>query len=117
MTSKRDQRTLFRAVAIAEALSWGALLVGVYFKRIAQSSDVGVHIFGPVHGVIVLAYLLTVIYVGRSFRWGIGTFLLAIVASVPPFTTVVFGRWADRRGLLGTAESSASAKENASIVT
>lgn len=103
---KLDPRTLFRTVAIAEAVSWAGLLVGMYFKYIAASTEIGVQVFGPIHGVIVLAYLSAVLYARRSFRWDMRTFLSAAVVSVPPFGTLIFEIWADRHGLLRTAESS-----------
>jgi integral membrane protein len=77
----------------------------MYFKRIAETTDVGVVIFAPIHGVIVLAYLVAVFYGRRSFRWDARTAILAALASVPPFATVVFEVWADRRNLLRTADS------------
>jgi integral membrane protein len=102
---KLDPRNLFRVLAIAESVSWAGLLVGMYLKRIAETTEVGVLIFGPIHGVIVLAYLGSVFYVRRSFGWDARTVLMAAVASVPPFATLVFEIWADRRNLLRTAES------------
>ena len=102
---KIDPRTLFRTVAIAEAVSWAGLLVGMYFKYIASSTQIGVKIFGPIHGVIVLAYLFTVLYVRRSFHWDMRTILLAAFVSVPPFGTLIFEIWADSHGLLRTAGS------------
>ena len=107
MTPKLDPRTLFRAVAIAEALSWAGLLVGMYLKWVVVSTEIGVKIFGPIHGIIVIAYLFTVLYVRSRFRWNVWTFLLAVMASVPPFATIIFGVWADRRGLLERAEARA----------
>jgi len=102
---KLDSRNVFRMIAIAEAVSWAGLLVGMYFKWIAQSSEAGVKMFGPIHGTIVIGYLLTVMLVRSSFRWDARTTLLAVVASVPPFGTLVFEIWADRRGLLSPASS------------
>jgi integral membrane protein len=101
-----DPRTLFRAVAIAEAVSWAGLLVGMYFKRIAETTDLGVLIFGPVHGIIVLAYVATVLYARRTFRWDVRVFLMAALSAVPPFASLFFEIWADRRALLTTAGSS-----------
>ena len=102
---KLDQRNLFRVVAIAESVSWAGLLVGMYLKRITETTEVGVAIFGPIHGVIVLGYLVAVFYGRRSFGWDARTALLAALASVPPFATLVFEVWADRRNLLRTAVS------------
>ena len=105
---KLDPRALFRTAAIAEAVSWAGLLVGMYFKWVVQSSEFGVKIFGPVHGIIVLAYLLAVLYARRVFRWDIRTSMLAALASVPPFATLAFEVWADRRGLLRTPEATSA---------
>jgi hypothetical protein len=43
--------TLFRVVAVAEALSWAALLVGMFFKYATDTTELGVKVFGPLHGI------------------------------------------------------------------
>ena len=54
MTSAFDVRRVagwFRLIAFAEAVSWVGLLVGMYFKYLGSpQTEVGVKIFGPVHG-------------------------------------------------------------------
>jgi integral membrane protein len=109
---KFDARTLFRTVAVTEAVTWAGLLVGMYFKWIAGTTEIGVKVGGQVHGIVVLIYVGTVLYARTSFRWDMRTFLLALVASVPPLATLVFGFWADRRDLL---QSPSSPKEKADI--
>ena len=99
MTS-RTQVTAFKVVAVAEALSWLGLLVGMYFKHIAGTTEAGVKLFGPVHGGIFVAYVVLAIVVARTLRWSRGTTALALAASVPPFATVVFELWAQRTGRL-----------------
>ena len=37
----------FRILAIAEAFSWAALLIGMYFKWIAGTTLCTVHVFQP----------------------------------------------------------------------
>ncbi|WP_100415510.1 DUF3817 domain-containing protein [Mumia flava] len=95
-------RTVFRVVAFAEALSWAGLLIGMYFKWIAETTEVGVKIFGPIHGGIFIAFVLSCFVAWRVFRWSLTTLALALLSSIPPFFTVVFEVLADRRGLLGT---------------
>jgi integral membrane protein len=95
-----NPRTLFRTVAIAEACSWAGLLVGMFFKHVVKSTEVGVQVFGPIHGVIFVAYLVSILVVRRPLRWSLGTVLLAGFASIPPFATLAFEIWADRRGRL-----------------
>ena len=97
----RNPRNLFRAVAIAEAVSWLGLLIGMFVKWVLRAGEVGVHVFGPIHGTIFLLYLVAVLVAGRRFAWDTRTCLLAVVAAFPPFATIVFERWVDHRGLLG----------------
>src|SRR3954462_10218719 len=51
----RTAATAFRIVAVAEALSWIGLLIGMYVKYVPQTTELGVHIFGPLHGGVFLA--------------------------------------------------------------
>ena len=44
---------VFRVAAVAEALSWAGLLVGMFLKYVVHSShEGGVPVLGMVHGVI-----------------------------------------------------------------
>jgi integral membrane protein len=88
----------FRAVAIAEAFSWAGLLVGMYVKWIAEASEIGVKIFGPVHGGLVVVYVALALVVAVRQRWSLWTVFLALAATLPPFLTVLFDRWAHRSG-------------------
>lgn len=83
---------LFRYVAIAEACSWAGLLIGMFFKYIADTGDLGVKIFGPVHGAIFVLYVIGVLAAARMARWSVGTIVLGLVCAVPPFTSLWFER-------------------------
>ncbi|WP_031162208.1 DUF3817 domain-containing protein [Streptosporangium roseum] len=83
---------LFRYVAIAEACSWAGLLVGMFFKYIADTGDLGVKIFGPVHGLLFVLYVAGVLAAARVARWGVGTIVLGLACAVPPFTSLWFER-------------------------
>lgn len=89
---------IFIAVATLEAFSWLALLIGMYFKWIAQSTDRGVQIFGMVHGIVFMTYLVALAWVARSRRWDLRTTFLGLLSSIPPFMTLWFERHALRRG-------------------
>ncbi|MFF5056445.1 DUF3817 domain-containing protein [Micromonospora sp. NPDC000663] len=93
---------LFVAAAIAEACSWLALLVGMAVKYGPPDNELGVKIFGPIHGGLFVAYGLLVLAVARLRRWSLPVTFVALVSAVPPFATVIFERWARRRGMLGT---------------
>jgi integral membrane protein len=94
--------TAFRAVAVAEALSWVGLLAGMYVKHVPETSELGVQVFGPVHGAVFLAFVAVALVASRVLRWSPGTTLLALAAAVPPLATVAFERWATRSGRLAS---------------
>ncbi|PWJ52876.1 integral membrane protein [Quadrisphaera granulorum] len=101
--TSRQRLTLraFTAVAIFEAFTWVGLLTGMYFKYLAtDTTEVGVKIFGPIHGAAFVAYLLLAVIAWRVLRWSFGTLVTALVCSVPPLFTVVFEVWAARTGRL-----------------
>jgi integral membrane protein len=96
----RTAALVFRVAAVAEALSWLGLLAGMYVKYVPATSEVGVEVFGPIHGGIFVAYVGATLVARRVLRWDLRTTLLALAASVPPLTTVLFERWATRTGRL-----------------
>jgi len=107
-------RRAFRAVAIAEAFSWGGLLIAMFFKWIVAAdphvgAQGGVPILGPIHGTVFLAYVIMCFVAKRSFGWSQRTTLLALAASIPPFFTYVFEVRADRQGLLSQPTGATSA--------
>ncbi|MFF5207644.1 DUF3817 domain-containing protein [Streptosporangium sp. NPDC000396] len=83
---------LFRYVAIAEACSWAGLLVGMYFKYFTDAGDLGVKIFGPIHGTLFVLYVAGVFAAARVARWSTGTIVLGLACAVPPFTSLWFER-------------------------
>jgi integral membrane protein len=97
--------TAFRVVAVAEALSWLGLLAGMYLKYVPETTEAGVHVFGPIHGAVFVAYVVVALVAARVLRWSLPTTLLALAASVPPLATVWFQRRASRSGLLPARES------------
>jgi integral membrane protein len=112
MTSTFDVRTTagrFRLVALAEAVTWVGLLVGMYFKYLGTPrTEIGVKIFGMAHGLVFIAFVITAVFAGLAFKWATGTWLLALLASIVPLGSVIFLIWADRTGLLGEARDVAA---------
>ena len=90
----------FVVVAIAEALSWAGLLAGMYVKYLTDGGDLGVRVFGPLHGGIFVLYLALTVLMAWRHRWSVGTTLVGLACSVPPFATAVFELWAARSGRL-----------------
>ncbi len=99
MTSHTQVR-LFLVVAVAEAISWAGLLTGMYFKYLTDAGELGVQIFGPIHGGIFVAFVLLTLLVSRTLGWSRWTTLAGLACSVPPFATLVFELWAQRTGRL-----------------
>lgn len=101
-------RSVFRVVAVAEALSWAGLLVAMFFKWVVAEdphtgAEGGVPIMGPIHGGVFVLFVLTSLVAWRVFSWRLGTIALALACAIPPFATVWFERRVDRQGLLGVS--------------
>ncbi|WP_035306249.1 DUF3817 domain-containing protein [Actinokineospora inagensis] len=90
----------FRVVALAEAFSWVGLLIGMFVKYCTDFGDLGVRIFGSVHGAVFIAYLVVTLVTARQLRWSRYTTLWALFCSVPPLATLAFDRWSLRTGKL-----------------
>lgn len=96
---------LFVVTAIAEACSWAGLLAGMAVKYGPPGNELGVQIFGPIHGALFAAYGLLTLAVAWVHRWRVPVTVLALVCAVPPFATLAFERWARRRGMLASVRS------------
>ncbi|MCW2610206.1 MAG: hypothetical protein JWM15_1452 [Cryptosporangiaceae bacterium] len=90
--SARNLVTLFRVAAVAEACSWAGLLIGMFFKYGPADNEIGVKIFGPIHGMLFLLYVLSVLLVRSPLRWSVPRTLVGLLASIPPFATIWFER-------------------------
>ncbi len=92
-------------MALLEAVSWAGLLVGMYFKYLASApTEFGVKVFGMAHGLIFITFVVVALLAGFAFKWALGTWLLALIASIVPLGSVIFLIWADRTGKMA-AES------------
>ncbi len=94
---------LFRSVSIAEAITWTLLLIGMFLKYVTGTTDVGVRIFGTLHGAVFLAYGVTTVLVWIDQRWPWRRGIVALACAIPPFATIPFDRWVERHGVLGEA--------------
>ncbi|MFC7361231.1 DUF3817 domain-containing protein [Nocardioides astragali] len=96
-----NPRRLYRGVAVAEAITWALLLSGMFLKYVTSTTELGVQVFGMVHGVVFIAYCLVTLLVAIDQRWSLSRTVVGLAAAVPPFATLLFEVYADRRGLLG----------------
>jgi integral membrane protein len=102
----------FRIASEAEAWSWAGLLFGMFFKYSFFANEIGVRIMGPIHGAFFIFYLLALWQVRGVLKWDGKTTLLAVLASIPPFATIWFERWAIRTGRLPTEDGATRQESN-----
>lgn len=92
---------IFTVVARIEALTWLGLLIGMFLKYVTETTDLGVWLFGRVHGFAFLVYFFVSIIAGLRLRWPWWAILLAVLASIPPLVTFPLELWFRKMGLLG----------------
>ena len=108
--SSVSPRLLYRTLAIAEAITWTLLLLGLGMKYAWELGDLGVRVGGTIHGFVFLASAMTAVLVGVNQRWSIPLIALAVVTAIVPYATIPFDLWADRTGRLnGTWRRTATA--------
>lgn len=82
----------FRWVAIAEGISYLVLLgIAMPLKYWAGIPE-AVKVVGWTHGVLFMAYVITLLLAWREARWSFGFAVWAFVASLLPFGTFVLDR-------------------------
>ncbi|MGL5818974.1 MAG: DUF3817 domain-containing protein [Phycicoccus sp.] len=91
-------RLLFTWFARAEVVTWTLLLSGMVLKYGTRTTELGVSVFGMVHGVVFLGYLLVVVVVAVDQRWRLRLLALAVAAGVPPYATLWIERRVERSG-------------------
>ncbi|MGV3562401.1 MAG: DUF3817 domain-containing protein [Nocardioides sp.] len=89
-------RLLFRRVAVAEAITWALLLTGMFLKYVTETTELGVRVFGMLHGVVFVAYAVVAVVVAVDQRWTPRRTVAALASAVPPFATVPFDRWVEK---------------------
>lgn len=87
-------RRVHRFVAVAEAITWGLLLAGMFLKYVTKTTELGVQIFGMLHGIAFIAYGLVTLVVWIDQRWSFTRGALGLLAAIPPFATLLFERYA-----------------------
>ena len=102
--SSRVQRSpigvLFAVIAFFEACTWAGLLVGMFLKYVTGTTEMGVWLFGRLHGGAFMLYVAMTIVAAISLRWKWWVALLALLAAIPPLVTVPLEIWLHRTGRL-----------------
>ncbi len=92
---------VFTVIARFEAFTWAGLLIGMFLKYGTESTELGVWLFGRLHGFAFLLYFVVAIVAGLRLHWPWWATLLAALAAIPPLVTFPLEIWFRRRGLLG----------------
>jgi len=95
----RTPLSLFRTLAIAEAISWTILIAALIIRAVADL-PIAVTIGGAIHGFVFLSYGATAILVALNQRWRPWPTVVAVVSAVIPYATVPVEIWLHRSGLL-----------------
>src|SRR3954463_16833934 len=94
-------RTLYRRVALAEVVTWALLLLGMVLKYGTRTTELGVKVFGLVHGVVFIAFCLVTVLLWVDQRWTAREGLFGLLSAIPPFLTVWWERRLERPGRPG----------------
>lgn len=94
-----NPKSLFRTVAIAEAITW-TLLISALILRALTDFALGVTIAGGIHGFVFLAYGATAVLLAVNQRWRPSVAVLAIASAIIPYATIPVERWLARTGRL-----------------
>jgi integral membrane protein len=96
---------LFVVVALLEALTWSGLLIGMFLKYVTKTTDVGVTIFGSLHGAAFLLYLVVAVIAARHLRWSWQATALVIAGAIPPLATIPIEMNLRRKGMLNKPDN------------
>jgi len=91
--------SLFRATAVAEAITW-TLLIAALVTRAVAGVDVAVTVAGGIHGFVFLAYGATAVLLAVHQRWHPAVAAVTIAAAIVPYATIPVELWLARSGRL-----------------
>lgn len=93
-------RSFYRAVSIAEGITWTLLITGMLLKYMAGLGSLPVLIGGSIHGFIFITYALTAVLIGINQRWSVAQIAAAVATAIVPYATIPFDKWLVRQGKL-----------------
>jgi len=102
---------VFTFAARFEALTWAGLLLGMFLKYVTESTDLGVWLFGRLHGAAFLIYFFVAIITALRQRWSWWCALLAVLAAIPPLVTLPLEFWFRSHGMLIEMEARKGTEE------
>jgi len=91
---------LFAVAAFLEGFTWAGLLIGMAVKYSPIGNDLGVKVFGPLHGGAFLFYVVVTVLSALRLRWPWWATLLAGSLAVRASGPVLLEMGVGRMGLL-----------------
>lgn len=98
-------RRAFRITAITEAFTWVGMLISLAVKYPLQGSPLGVTIFGWIHGIVWIAFVVACLTAAIWFKWSWWIPIIGLLVSTLPFLTVPFEMWMQRTGRIISRKS------------
>jgi len=96
--TESDAWLLFRIAAIAEAVGWTLLIIGIGLTSYVTHGDrTYVIVGGRIHGMLFFGYLAACVVLYPSLGWTRLRALFALAFSVPPYGSLLFERWMTHR--------------------
>jgi integral membrane protein len=72
----------------------------MFLKYVTETTELGVWLFGRLHGAAFLLYFFISIVAAIRLRWPWWGAVLAVLAAIPPLVTYPLELWFRHRGLL-----------------
>lgn len=86
----------FRYVAVAEAISFLVLLAVAMPLKYTGVTEWGVHILGPIHGVLFIGYIAFALGLMKPAGWTLTQIFWILVGAMVPFGGFVVDGWIAR---------------------
>jgi integral membrane protein len=92
--TEREAWGLFRISALAEAVGWTTLITAVLINHYKLPGyKIVIPIAGQIHGTFFIIYFGVLAATYTSLGWSRKKFLVAIIAGIPPYGTLIFEQW------------------------
>jgi len=93
-------RLFYRALAIAETVTWTILISAMILKYVFKVGDWPVTIGGFAHGLVFIGYAMTAVLVGVNQRWRTRQIVGAVATAFVPYLTIPFDKRLEKHGML-----------------
>lgn len=98
--SKFSPRSLFRLFALAEAVTWTLLIIGLVGRQFLAWPPIVLTVVGSIHGSVFLGYGVISALVGVNQRWGFWKIFLGTALAIVPYATIPFEKRVEKSGSL-----------------